>query len=50
MAGLTDEGAGRQLGLSPRTIRRMMADIMKRLDARSRFEARWPCAAERKWI
>jgi DNA-binding NarL/FixJ family response regulator len=49
MAGLTDEGAGRQLGLSPRTIRRMMADIMKRLDARSRFEA-GARAAERKWI
>ncbi|GAA3467686.1 LuxR family transcriptional regulator [Nonomuraea roseola] len=49
MAGLTDEGAGRQLGLSPRTIRRMMADIMKRLDARSRFEA-GARAAERKWV
>jgi DNA-binding CsgD family transcriptional regulator/sugar-specific transcriptional regulator TrmB len=37
--GMTDEGAGRQLGLSQRTVRRMMAGIMERLGARSRFEA-----------
>jgi DNA-binding CsgD family transcriptional regulator len=38
-AGLTDEGAGRQLGLSQRTVRRMMADLMERLGARGRFDA-----------
>jgi DNA-binding CsgD family transcriptional regulator len=38
-AGLTDESAGRRLGLSLRSVRRMMADLMNRLDAHSRFEA-----------
>ncbi|MEU9453930.1 helix-turn-helix transcriptional regulator [Streptomyces sp. NPDC048277] len=36
--GLTDEGAGRKLGLSLRTTRRMMSGICSRLGARSRFE------------
>jgi DNA-binding CsgD family transcriptional regulator/sugar-specific transcriptional regulator TrmB len=38
-AGLTDEMAGRRMGLSLRTVRRLMAEIMKKLGARSRFEA-----------
>ncbi|MCX5209983.1 LuxR C-terminal-related transcriptional regulator [Kitasatospora sp. NBC_00240] len=37
--GLTDERAGQRLGVSLRTIRRMMADLMVRMDARSRFQA-----------
>lgn len=37
--GHTDESAATQLFISPRTSRRMMASIMERLGARSRFEA-----------
>ncbi|WP_369260896.1 LuxR C-terminal-related transcriptional regulator [Streptomyces sp. R35] len=37
--GSTDEVAARKLGVSLRTVRRMMADIMGRLGSRSRFEA-----------
>ncbi|KQV19576.1 hypothetical protein ASE03_21700 [Kitasatospora sp. Root187] len=37
--GSTDEVAARKLGVSLRTVRRMMAEIMNRLGARSRFEA-----------
>ncbi|KOV63584.1 hypothetical protein ADK64_20160 [Streptomyces sp. MMG1121] len=37
--GSTDEVAARKLGVSLRTVRRMMADLMGRLGARSRFEA-----------
>jgi DNA-binding CsgD family transcriptional regulator/sugar-specific transcriptional regulator TrmB len=37
--GLTDEAIAKRLGVSPRTARRLAADLMERLDARSRFEA-----------
>jgi DNA-binding CsgD family transcriptional regulator len=37
--GCTDEQAGRRLGVSTRTVGRMVADLMRRLGARSRFEA-----------
>jgi DNA-binding CsgD family transcriptional regulator len=37
--GLTDERAAQRLGVSLRTIRRMMAALMTRLDSRSRFQA-----------
>ncbi|GAA3427981.1 LuxR C-terminal-related transcriptional regulator [Streptosporangium sandarakinum] len=37
--GHTDESISRKLGLSLRTIRRLVSDLMKRLNARSRFEA-----------
>ncbi|AXO37698.1 regulatory protein LuxR family [Micromonospora sp. B006] len=47
--GRTDEAIGRQLGLSERTVRRTVADIMKRLDAESRFQAGVE-AALRGWI
>nr|WP_042191553.1 LuxR C-terminal-related transcriptional regulator [Kibdelosporangium sp. MJ126-NF4]CEL20150.1 regulatory protein [Kibdelosporangium sp. MJ126-NF4]CTQ97375.1 regulatory protein [Kibdelosporangium sp. MJ126-NF4] len=47
--GMTDEAAGKRLGLSLRTVRRMMADLMERLDARSRFEA-GARAAARGWL
>jgi DNA-binding CsgD family transcriptional regulator len=38
-AGCTDESAAARLGISVRTVRRMMAAIMTRLGARSRFQA-----------
>lgn len=47
--GMTDASAARQLGVSLRTVRRMMAELMTRLDARSRFEAGLR-AAERGWV
>ena len=47
--GLTDEVAARRLGISLRTARRMMAGIMERLGAHSRFEAGWR-ARERRWL
>lgn len=37
--GATDEAAARQLGVSVRTIRRLSANLMERLDAASRFQA-----------
>jgi DNA-binding CsgD family transcriptional regulator/sugar-specific transcriptional regulator TrmB len=37
--GQTDEAAARQLALSVRTVRRLMADVQRRLGARSRFQA-----------
>jgi DNA-binding CsgD family transcriptional regulator len=37
--GHTDESAARKLGLSVRTIQRMMADLSSRLGAESRFQA-----------
>lgn len=47
--GLTDEAAAKRLGVSERTTRRMMAGLMERLGARSRFEAGLR-AAERGWL
>ncbi|QES51876.1 helix-turn-helix transcriptional regulator [Streptomyces venezuelae] len=38
-SGMTDEMAGRRLGISSRTVRRQMAVLMERLGATSRFEA-----------
>jgi DNA-binding NarL/FixJ family response regulator len=37
--GYTDEAIAKRLGVSPRTARRIAANLMERLDARSRFEA-----------
>jgi DNA-binding NarL/FixJ family response regulator len=39
----------RQLGISVRTTRRMVANVMERLEARSRFEAGYE-AARRGWL
>ncbi|QES48886.1 helix-turn-helix transcriptional regulator [Streptomyces venezuelae] len=47
--GLTDEAAGKRLGLSLRTVRRQMAALMERLGASSRFEAGLK-AAQRGWL
>lgn len=47
--GLTDAAAGKSLGLSLRTVRRMTADLSERLKARSRFEAGLR-AGQRGWL
>jgi DNA-binding CsgD family transcriptional regulator len=47
--GHTDESAAAELGVSVRTVRRMVADIMRRLGARSRFQAGVK-AADRGWL
>ncbi|GGS60156.1 MULTISPECIES: helix-turn-helix transcriptional regulator [Actinokineospora] len=48
-AGCTDETAAARLGVSVRTVRRMVADLMHRLGARSRFQAGVK-AADRGWL
>ena len=48
-SGATDESAGARLGISVRTVRRMVADIMNRLGARSRFQAGVKLA-DRGWL
>jgi DNA-binding NarL/FixJ family response regulator len=47
--GLTDDAAGKRMGISARTVRRIMADLMDRLGAESRFEAGVQ-AARRGWL
>ncbi|WP_247597705.1 LuxR C-terminal-related transcriptional regulator [Streptomyces sp. RKND-216] len=47
--GMTDEAVARQLGVSVRTTRRITAELMQRLGARSRFEA-GVLAAGRGWV
>lgn len=47
--GHTDSSAASRLGLSERTCRRTMADLMERLGARSRFEAGL-LAAREGWL
>ncbi|MFB6720598.1 LuxR C-terminal-related transcriptional regulator [Kribbella sp. NPDC056345] len=47
--GCTDEQAAAQLAVSVRTIRRMVAQLMNRLGARSRFQAGVK-AADRGWL
>lgn len=47
--GVTDEVAARTMGVSLRTARRMMSDLMARLDARSRFQA-GAKAQSRSWL
>ncbi|MGW5350929.1 helix-turn-helix transcriptional regulator [Streptomyces sp. NPDC004031] len=37
--GLTDEAIAKRFGISPRTARRIAAELMDRLEARSRFQA-----------
>ena len=37
--GMTDESAAKRLEISVRTVQRMVSDLMRRLDAVSRFEA-----------
>jgi len=47
--GLTDEAVCKKLGIGLRTARRMVADLMAKLDARSRFEA-GANAVARGWL
>jgi DNA-binding CsgD family transcriptional regulator len=49
MSGSTDDTAAYKLGVSVRTVRRMVSDLMQRLGARSRFEA-GARAAEQGWL
>jgi DNA-binding CsgD family transcriptional regulator len=48
-AGFTDKAAASRLGVSPRTARRRMDDLMTRLEAGSRFQAGLH-AAQRGWL
>lgn len=48
-AGSTDESAAARLGVSVRTVRRMVAGLMHQLGARSRFQA-GARAADRGWL
>ncbi|MCI2423245.1 LuxR C-terminal-related transcriptional regulator [Saccharopolyspora sp. K220] len=48
-AGLTDTAAAARLNISVRTVRRVVADVMSQLGARSRFQAGVK-AAERGWL
>jgi hypothetical protein len=48
-SGATDTAAARAVGLTPRTYRRVVARLMTRLGARSRFQA-GVLAAQRNWI
>ena len=48
-AGLKDEVVARRLGLSLRTVRRRIAQLMRELDADTRFQAGIE-AARRGWL
>ncbi|MDX8143327.1 LuxR C-terminal-related transcriptional regulator [Lentzea sp. BCCO 10_0061] len=48
-AGATDDAAAARLGTSARSVRRVMAGVMGRLGARSRFQA-GQLAARRGWL
>lgn len=48
-AGSTDESAAARLGVSVRTVRRMVRELMQRLGARSRFQA-GAKALDRGWL
>ncbi|HEV7963709.1 MAG TPA: helix-turn-helix transcriptional regulator [Actinoplanes sp.] len=47
--GVTDEAAARRMGVSVRTIRRHVSQLLDRLDAVSRFQAGVQ-AAQRGWL
>ncbi|MEV3859121.1 LuxR C-terminal-related transcriptional regulator [Streptomyces sp. NPDC050095] len=47
--GLTDEAIAKRFGISPRTARRIAADLMDRLEAQSRFQA-GVHAVQRRWL
>jgi DNA-binding CsgD family transcriptional regulator len=49
MVGAKDESIARHLGLSVRTVRRCVAELMARIEATSRFEL-GVIAAQRSWI
>jgi len=43
-AGLNDQRIAAELDISVRTLRRRMADLMQKLDARTRFQSGWIAA------
>ncbi|KUO16777.1 helix-turn-helix transcriptional regulator [Streptomyces dysideae] len=47
--GMKDDAIARSLGISSRTLRRMMTEVMRKLDADSRFQA-GAHAAARGWL
>jgi hypothetical protein len=47
--GATDDSAAQKFGISTRTVSRIMANLMNRLGASSRFEAGYKCASN-GWI
>lgn len=47
--GLTDEAMARKLGLSERTVRRLVSEPTERLGAASRFQA-GVCAVRLGWL
>ncbi|MGF1426181.1 helix-turn-helix transcriptional regulator [Kitasatospora sp. LaBMicrA B282] len=47
--GLTDEAAAKRLGVSVRTVKRRMEELMRRLEAGSRFEAGYK-AGQHGWL
>ncbi|MEV7522739.1 helix-turn-helix transcriptional regulator [Streptomyces sp. NPDC091371] len=47
--GLTDEAMARKLGVSERTVRRLVSDLTERLGAASRFQA-GVCAVRLGWL
>jgi DNA-binding CsgD family transcriptional regulator len=48
-AGQTDESIARKMGVSLRTVRRHVAELLRRLDAQSRFQAGVE-AVRREWL
>lgn len=47
--GLTDEAMARKLGISERTVRRLVSELTERLGAASRFQA-GVCAVRLGWL
>jgi DNA-binding NarL/FixJ family response regulator len=47
--GAQDEEVARELGISVRTVRRRLAELMTGIDARSRFQAGFQVAT-REWL
>jgi DNA-binding NarL/FixJ family response regulator len=47
--GLTDEAMARKLGVSERTVRRLVSELTERLGAASRFQA-GVCAVRLGWL
>lgn len=48
-SGLTDQGAARKLGVSLRTVRRIMSEMMARTNVKTRFQLA-VLAGEREWL
>jgi sugar-specific transcriptional regulator TrmB len=49
LTGLTDRAAGRELGVSERTIQRRVHDVMTRVDAQNRLQLGWQLARQ-QWL